>query len=403
MKSMPIVAFNKILLGICMSFIAFSCNTSGETKDQANQTTEIINKVSERYLPDDRINVFRVHLVKSDSVLIIKGATNLMSAKSALFHKLDSAGIDYIDSLRMLPDARVDSTPYAVVKISVANLRKFPKHPSELVTQNLMGFPMRVLTSRPGWHEVMGPDHYLGWVDNGGIQLMTAPAYQAYKLADKIIILDRTGTVWSKNSDSSDPVCDIVAGDILLLNGMSGNYFHVSLPDGRTGYVSKDAGENFSDFLARIHPTENSLVSTSKTLLGIPYLWGGTSVKGMDCSGFTKTVYFLNGIILPRDADQQAEVGLTVDSTGRFENLRPGDLLFFGQKRSKTSPEEITHVGMWIGNMSFINESGMVKLGSMDSLSENYDKYNLRRYVQSNRILGSQVPGIKSDSDLFDF
>jgi cell wall-associated NlpC family hydrolase len=121
--------------------------------------------------------------------------------------------------------------------------------------------------------------------------------------------------------------------------------------------------------------------------MGVPYLWGGTSTKGVDCSGFTKTVYFQHGLILPRDASQQVHVGSLVDENRNFSSLEVGDLLFFGRK-TEDGAEKVIHVGMWIGNGQFIHASGDVHISSMDSLSDNFDDYNYNRYLRTKRILG---------------
>jgi cell wall-associated NlpC family hydrolase len=110
-------------------------------------------------------------------------------------------------------------------------------------------------------------------------------------------------------------------------------------------------------------------------------LWGGTSGKGVDCSGFVKLVFYARGIILARDASQQARYGEAVDFTNR-NNLQPGDLLFFGR-----TAQRITHVGIYLGNGDFIHSSGRVHISSIDPSDPKYapDRNN----VAARRILNS--------------
>ena len=387
------------------AFIALSgillCISSCTNGSRIDTSSKIVQEVSANFLPDDRIDVFRVRVADRGDRLVVKGETNIRVAKNVLFRKLDSAGISYLDSITVLPASRVDSTPYALVNISVANLRKNHKHSAELVTQALMGTPLKVLDEVNGWYLVKCPDHYLGWVDDGGVAFYNNDSYEEYKHTEKLIVTRLSGSVYSEKSAQSEPVSDVVAGDLLTLNGSSGGFFHISLPDGRTGFLDQNDGMPFNDFLASRHPDGSALVSTAESMMGIPYLWGGTSAKGMDCSGFTKTIYFMNGLILPRDADQQAEVGVTVDSLKKFSTLQPGDLLFFGRKSAGTAG--ITHVGMWIGHMQFINSSGMIKIASMDSTSEDFDSYNYNRYIKANRITGNDIAGLAIGNNLFKF
>ena len=147
-------------------------------------------------------------------------------------------------------------------------------------------------------------------------------------------------------------------------------------------------------FVKNLNPTVESLVSTGKTLIGVPYLWGGTSTKGVDCSGFTKTIYFLNGMVIPRDASQQVHTGILIDSTKNFDNLVKGDLLFFGRKATDSTAEKVVHVGMWIGDNEFIHASGRVRISSLEKASKNFDEYNLNRYLRTKRIFKQEGKGL---------
>ncbi|MCJ7759173.1 MAG: C40 family peptidase, partial [Gillisia sp.] len=146
------------------------------------------------------------------------------------------------------------------------------------------------------------------------------------------------------------------------------------------------AAQPYREWIAALNPEEN-LIKTSKSLMGLPYLWGGTSPKGVDCSGYTKTIYFLNGIIIPRDASQQVHTGKLVDSTRNFENLIPGDLLFFGRAATDSTAERVVHVGMWIGNNKFIHSSGNVHISTFDTTATDFDEANYNRYLRTKRLL----------------
>jgi len=97
----------------------------------------------------------------------------------------------------------------------------------------------------------------------------------------------------------------------------------------------------------------------------------------------------MHGVILQRDASQQCLTGQTIEITENFENLKTGDLLFFGSKAQGGKRERIGHVAIYIGNKQFIHEATQVKIGSLDPAAENYDKYNANRLVRASRIIGN--------------
>ena len=174
-------------------------------------------------------------------------------------------------------------------------------------------------------------------------------------------------------------------------------------PDGRTGFLQKDSAEPYGEWLESRDLSEEDLVATSKQLMGLPYLWGGTSAKGVDCSGFTKTIYFMNGMVIPRDASQQVNTGKVVDSTKNWENLQKGDLLFFGTPATDSTKERVVHVGMWIGDNQFIHSSGNVHISSMDKNAEDFDEFNYNRYLRTKRLVGEEDENLQllRQRDLF--
>lgn len=144
--------------------------------------------------------------------------------------------------------------------------------------------------------------------------------------------------------------------------------------------------------------SEENVCLIALTFLGLPYLWGGSSTKAVDCSGFVRAVYFMNGIILRRDASLQALHGQTIDIQSGFSNLRKGDLLFFGSKDKLKS--YITHVAIYIGDSEYINSSGRVMIDSFDSSCTNFNSDRINSLITVKRIIGVEndsgiVPVIK--------
>ncbi|MCG2459232.1 C40 family peptidase [Flavobacteriaceae bacterium F89] len=388
-----------ILLGFGMLLVACK-EVNSET---AVPLEKQISKVRQKYAPDKRVAIFQVDAVRYNNDYVLKGESNLPSAVDELKEKLKLEHISFVDSIQLLPDTALNGMTQGVIRVSVANLRSHPAHSAELATQATLGTPVKIYKKDGSWYLIQTPDHYISWVDHGGLELMSEQEFSRWKSVRKLIFLGTYGNSFAQPNVNSQTVTDLVAGDILEKIGEEGDFYRVSYPDGRMAYIEKSMSKPYEKWLKSINPTEESLVNTSKTLMGLPYLWGGTSPKGVDCSGFTKTIYFLNGMVIPRDASQQIATGQEVDSTKNFEKLRPGDLLFFGKSATDSTEERVVHVGMWIGNDEFIHSSGDVHISSMNKSAPNYDEYNYDRYLRSQRLLNVQDKALVdlSQKDIF--
>lgn len=365
-----------------------------EEKKEENPLAEQISEVKSEFAPDKRVALFDINATENSSKFVLRGESNLPNAVAALKEKLSAEKIAYIDSIQQLPAAGLGENTQALVKISVANLRSKPAHSAELATQATLGTPVKVFKQEENWYLIQTPDAYLSWVDSGGIELMNEMEVEQWKAAEKVIYTNTVGQSYGETNLRSQVVSDLVAGAILEKTGEQSGFYAVKYPDGRSAFVPVEEAQEYGSWLENLNPTEDALVGTSKTLMGIPYLWGGTSTKGVDCSGFTKTIYFLNGMVIPRDASQQVHSGQPVDSMRNFESLERGDLLFFGRKATDSTQEKVVHVGMWIGNDEFIHSSGRVHISSMNENADNFDAYNLDRYLRSNRYLTESKEGI---------
>jgi len=341
-----------------------------------------------KWVPDSREGFCNINLsALPGGKVLIKGETNLPGAKQEIINHIDKSGYKLSDSLMLIPDTTEIKKTWSLVSISVSNLKKSPSHSSELVSQAIMGTPLKILKKKGGWLLVQSPDYYIGWINSSGIAELNAPEIHKWKKSDRIIYIRNSGSILSE-ANETEVVSDIVLGSIAEKTGQDGKHIHIVLPDGRKGLVNKTDVKNFNDWSPGISPEASGLINHSKIFLGTPYLWGGTSAKAFDCSGFVKTLYFVNGIILARDASLQFLHGMTVDFSTSFEILQPGDLIFFGTNIN--GKRRISHVGMYIGNTEFIHCSGMVRINSLDSTRANYSEYLKNGLMGVRRIIGAE-------------
>lgn len=275
---------------------------------------------------------------------------------------------------------------YGVVNISVCNLRATADFSAEMVSQALLGTPVHVLGMSEGskpWPEVQTPDSYTGWVHYAAITRMSREEYHAWNAAPKVVVTALGGVVYEQPSRHSATVSDIVAGDRLKQLDRKGCWLQVGFPDGRTGWVHKSEALPESEWRQSLDQSPEAILASARSMLGYPYLWAGMSPKGMDCSGFVRTVLFLHDIIIPRDAGPQSRVGERIRDIAQ---LQLADLIFFGRWEEDGSPR-VSHVGFYLGGGRFIHSLGLVQMGSLNPEDALYDAYNTGRYLFGGRIL----------------
>ena len=370
-------------------FLTAMISLASCSKEDSSKAEEIINEVARDFAPDKRVALFDIRLENGR----LEGETNLPEALESLKKSLKENSILVQDEVNILPGESLGGKHFAVVTLSVANIRSQPQHSAELSTQATLGTPLKVLKNESSWYLIQTPDQYISWIDAAGIELMDEREIEAWYNSKKMIYTDQVGYVYG-SSDEELPVSDLVAGNILELLSEERSHYQVKLPDGRDGFVRKEEMEPFDEWTQSRDISATNLIGTAKNMMGVPYLWGGTSIKGMDCSGFTKTIFFLNGKVIPRDASQQIREGEEGDTEKNWENLQVGDLLIFGVPASDTSAGRVGHVGMWIGNDSFIHSRGRVRISSFDPASPDYDEYEFNRYLRTKRIVGKESKNV---------
>ncbi len=385
-----------VILLFCLC--CFGC----QQKYQLRLAQQIAEETRLEFAPDKRVALFRIDSLTKGKIINIVGETNLPKAKYSFYEKLKNAGIQTTDKLQLLPAADLNGKHFGVVNVSVCNFRSAPKHSAELATQALLGTSLRVWKKDGDFYLVQSPDDYFGWLDDGGLQLMTAIEHEQWLNSRRAVCTQDFVFAYERPDEKSGKVTDLLAGNMVQIVENQGVYTLAAFPDGRFGFVLSANLMPLPDWLNSRNPSADNILTAAKEMMGRPYLWGGTSGKGMDCSGFTKMAFLLNGIQLPRDASQQVHVGELVETdTSDWKNLVPGDLLFFGSKATPEKKERITHVAIYLGNGKIIHASDRIKVESIVRGGTGFAEDRLKTFVRCKRMIGQAGRnGVLQMSDL---
>ena len=249
---------------------------------------------------------------------------------------------------------------YFIVNASVVNIYSDPDFKSAVVTQGLLGESCVIMDSMGDWFNVNQWDGYSGWIHkHQGI--LTNKTYDA-----NLTVFEMDGVVTKESGKTV--IRDLTFGNILNGKPMSGG-FAVTLPDGEKGWTSTLLGRMTEQ------PTRKSIIRLARSFMGVPYLWGGKSPHGFDCSGYIQTIYKTFNLELPRDAHQQADH--FKESTITMEEAKQADLHFF------KNGGKITHVALAEENGYFLHAQGWVKEESFDSSAPNFNSELKNKYAYS--------------------
>ena len=259
---------------------------------------------------------------------------------------------------------------------SVVDVRREPEHSSELLTQAIMGETMTRLDARGDWYLVMLDDGYHGWVRSWNVGEFPKETAVSYGERAGAMVGASVAYVLAEPRAGSIPVSDITAGSRIVTGEAAEGYTCVELPGGRSGFLETGSLED----LPAGKPARETVLERARRFLGIPYIWGGTSAKGFDCSGLVKRVFRMEGIETQRDADQQSATGSPVEEAGLLE-IPEGALLFFGEGG------RVTHVTVSLGAGRFIHSYGDVRINSLLEKDPVYEEKLARIYLFSRDLL----------------
>lgn len=283
---------------------------------------------------------------------------------------------------------------FGLVNISSASLRANPAHSAELETQAVYGTPVELIEDDCddcyGWLRVRMPDGYEAYIPSSSVELLSDEQMMRWRSAKRVIVnRPFPGPVIADTliSDrvAGNRITDLTIGSILEgeFPDDGASFIEVVLPDGRRGFASASYMADFEKW-ASLPPDVDEVVEIARLLNGIPYLWGGITEKGLDCSGLSQTCYLIGArVLLPRNASQQARLAQALDPT-RPELFEKGDLLFFGDDG------RITHVAIHDGGEdTYIHSSGRVFRASFNP---GHPLYIPRKVVAAVRPLPAAQP-----------
>ena len=243
-----------------------------------------------------------------------------------------------------------------VVVVPVANMYSKPSDKSDVVSQAIYGSNVLLIQARGEWSKIQTSDHYKGWTPSRYIR--TVLTGNGYATAGPTVVVESMfANIYAETDVTKHKPVITVPFETKLEVAQKSQVSGTSAKQTPEGWVHvhlaglTNAWIQSGDIVTDPKPlTIPESIELAKRFLGIPYLWGGRSSFGFDCSGFTQMLVRSRGVEMPRDADMQAMwKGVAVVNR---PDLQAGDLLFFG-----SSEKDITHTGMYIGDGQFIHDT----------------------------------------------
>jgi pimeloyl-ACP methyl ester carboxylesterase len=319
---------------------------------------------------DPRVTVFDVKATQCESRITLSGQVLTRDQQQAVFEAMSafSSSSFCVNEMQTL---LTDATPGALVNRAVADVNREPRPLAERVTQARLGEIVRVLDEQGDWVRVqMETDGYIGWMRAGTLHRADEQVLREYGASCNALVQGELVTAYGDAARTSENGKLPFAVAVPMIEQRD-EVAAVHLPDGRACWVTQDA---LLPIANRPHPNARGIAFTLgliQRFVGVPYLWGGRTPFGYDCSGLAQTFWGFMGVAIPRDADQQFRAGVPVEGVASA-----GDLLFFGEPTEASERyERITHVAISLGGNEFIHANAAtwgVSYNSLDPAAPNY-------------------------------
>ena len=346
----------------------------------------LIERISKAACLNDRETIFEVDATVREGEITLSGTTTEPQVKEALLAAMDEIPKAAVwDHILVLPAPELGENTWAIVNKPVINLGNAPGQSEDknTVTQARMGDVMRALILKDGWYLVQMEDSYLGWVDPAHVSFYDSESLDDFWAHEVALIAAKMAETSETPGGETMFEKRLVQGSVLPLKSINGDFAELYLPDGNSAFVKASSIEIFSgrDCVFAEQKTVSNIIATAQQYIGLPYLWGGCTSYGFDCSGFTQFCFKMNGYNIRRDAHMQYEQGTPVKSIG---NLKPGDLVFF-----ETYAPGPSHVGIYLGDFRYIHAGGSagVAVNSFSASHPDYSESLTSKFLEGRRII----------------
>ena len=313
-----------------------------------NKYDDTIEEIRKELKLDYRSSILDLRVEQRGGRLCVLGVTTVPAAVDALIARLaEEKDRKYIrDEVKRLPETGSTGDVHVLVRAAVAPVYGDPALPAPQISQAVLGTRLDLLNRSGDWCRVRLEDGYIGWVHKGYLQFggeEWAFSWERGTRGEPAVslgaeLIDDAGRVFAR-----------LPWGARCVRLSSEQY---ELPDGRRGAIGSGevvAVDRIADWFP---PRGDSVTRTARRWIGAPYLWGGMTTGGADCSGLVQAVFWLHGVALPRDSDQQSRMGDEIDPGPNFENLNPGDLIFFSE-----TPARVSHVVISLGGPHIVHSA----------------------------------------------
>jgi gamma-D-glutamyl-L-lysine dipeptidyl-peptidase len=319
---------------------------------------------------DIKTTAFSASAEVRDGHVTVTGFSEFAELSNSLTRFLRALGfVDAESKLELLPSPSLGNNAYGLVRVPRSFIYSAPDLPRETLSEATMGEPVFLLKAIDNQYLCHGSDGYVGYIAASDVRPVNADALRQYQSGWTATIL----------RDSGIDGEFLAAGSRLHASKNRSDVVVLQTPDGKAISIPADRVAMHAD----ASPVMEKIIAAAREVMGTPYVWGGKTSFGIDCSGLIQTAFATEGIRLPRDADQQALCGVLTATRTYRGGLRRGDLLFFIAGRGG-----VHHVAIYLGDNQYLQaiEKG-VSVASFNPSDKNYDEKHDKSFGFAKRIV----------------